>query len=119
MNLEPTEIIQILERLARKTQTPNGLSWEVSAHEPDEYLTKSRRFRYYVRSRDGDGAAPYIFEIYYPESQKPGPELVVDSGAEDARKALSELYQIARRSASGFVDGLATEVLRDLEDDPF
>ena len=105
----------ILERLVERT-TAHGYEWEVSDAEPDEYVTTTARFRYYIRSRDADGNAPFIFEVYAPETKTPGAELVVDSREVELQDVLGRLYLKARRSASGLKGEITTEILKDLDE---
>lgn len=112
MEASKGEAQQVLDALVEQTQDKR-IVWEQSTHEADEYGAKTKRFAYYIRSRDGDGSAPYIFELY---SNSDTPTVTWDSGDPEVTDSLRSLYMIAKRSASGFLDGLAAEVLRDLEE---
>jgi hypothetical protein len=115
MNLTEQQIVEVLTRLATRTG-PDGFVWEYSSAEPDEYKTATARFKYYVRSRDGDGRAPFVFEIFITDSPSEGPHLVVESRQAFAQAALQKLFSAARSSASGFGDDMAEEVLRDIDE---
>ncbi|KRA23722.1 hypothetical protein ASD65_04225 [Microbacterium sp. Root61] len=103
----------ILKGLAAQTSS-GKLEWEASTFEPDEYKAESRRFQYFIRSRDGDGSAPYIFELYTLGAISDGTLLALSSSDADAATLLASLYQGAKRAASPYPNGIASEVLSDL-----
>lgn len=114
-----TETFKILARLVQLS-SERKLNWEEWDSNNDEYKASSSKFNYYVRSRDNDGTAPFHFELYTTTADTPS--LVVESAEPSTSDLLRSLYTYARRSASGFWDGLAVEVLRDLgslDDDGF
>ena len=92
-----------------------NLEWKEFNKDEDEFQASSSKFNYYIKSRDGDGAAPFRVELYTKEGSSP--LLVVESAEEATSDLLRALYSYARRSASGFWDGLAVEVLKDLAED--
>jgi hypothetical protein len=90
---EPPEerLWRIVEGLIAQTEA-GQVVWETGSP-PDSYAVTLGDVRFRVRSRDGDGHAPYILDL-------PGPELQTDAGDQTAHNAqLQRLHEVARQSA--------------------
>ncbi|UOQ88713.1 hypothetical protein MUN74_15800 [Agromyces endophyticus] len=98
-----------------------SLKWSVYDADSGEYTAQSQRFTYYLKPRDEDGSAPFIFEIYRPasESAPQAVQLVQVSSSKSPilLQPIAELYNLARLDALG-ITNLKADVLGDLGIDP-
>lgn len=119
--LDRNAIVSAMNRLVERTEAGTQI-WAEYDDGIDEYVTETKKFAYFVSSRDGDGTAPFKVEILrkldgkdplevgdYRTTQSNG-----NSALSMANRALSKLYAAAKASAFG-VSGLEEDLLHDLE----
>lgn len=123
--LPEKDALEIVQRLISRTEQ-GTLEWEIWQQGVYEYFASSPRFRYYAKTRDDDGAAPFVLQIYRSVS----PEAPDTGGAAEARpadelysypttaysEAVERLYAMARGKALG-VENLKSDILDDLSDE--
>jgi hypothetical protein len=124
--LERDVVVEALERLITRT-VDKRQDWEVFDGADDGFVTNSGKFSYSIESRDGDGNAPYTFEIYrlIPATDDKEADAVrvgelsttsspsASSPAAVRNRMLSRIYAEAKTSALG-ISGLKDDLLDEL-----
>jgi hypothetical protein len=122
--LSETDALEIVQRLISRTEQ-GALDWKIWQPGAYEYYATSPRFRYYAKTRDDDGTAPYVIQIYRSnlesaeshEGVEPPPTEELHSFPASAySEAVEHLYRMARGKALN-VESLKSDILDDLGDD--
>lgn len=91
---DPQRLTRILDRLIERTEA-DKVKWETGAP-ADSYAVNVADTRFRIRSRNGDGQAPYILDF----GRKAISPIESDVAAQPDRNAqLQRLYEVAKRSA--------------------
>jgi hypothetical protein len=91
-------LVAILTRLSERTERAE-LNWEAAAP-PDSFAVTVGEVRFRVRSRDGDGAAPFVLEFL---GQVPllSPALMTGGEPDEMDTLIERLYHSARQAVIG------------------
>lgn len=113
--LSREDLVQVAERLLAKTEAGQQ-DWGVLRNDSEQFSTSSPGFNFYIRTRDGDGVAPYVLEVWKrggPTSSVQVAELETEPGF-SANEVISDLWREARSSALG-LRTLREDLFKDLE----
>jgi hypothetical protein len=93
-HLDPARVKRILDRLIEWSDR-GDINWEIGGP-PDSYAANVSQFRLRIRSLNGDGQAPFIFEINGPNTA-----LAVPTGelTTEVDQRIIALYQRGKQAA--------------------
>lgn len=110
-----TRLPTILARLIDATDR-GDIHWEPAAL-PDSYAVTIEDVRFRVRSRDGDGAHPYVLE-FLGMNAAVSPSVVTTGEPDELENLIERLYRAARQDVLGSIPDPFESVERALGIEP-
>lgn len=117
MALNEAQWKELLEKLMAGTRV-GKFKWS-QVGDSDEFMLQREPVAYYVSTRDGDQAAPYVFEIWRERTDRPGEFAMADETMTEPAGILNEplrdLYAAVRKGTLN-LEHLWDDILKTLDD---